>query len=68
MSVPQAARKLGISRGLAYELAAKDRFPVRVIRAGSRILVPTAEVDRALGVSPPLASEPRANTADHDRG
>jgi predicted DNA-binding transcriptional regulator AlpA len=57
MSVPQAARKLGISRGLAYELVAADQFPVRVIRAGSRrILVPIAEVDRALGISPTQAA------------
>ena len=50
ISVPEAGRRLGISRGLAYALAATDQFPVRVIRAGRRLLVPTAEVDRALGL------------------
>jgi predicted DNA-binding transcriptional regulator AlpA len=57
MSVPQAAKKFGISRGLAYDLAAANQFPVRIIRAGRRLLVPTAEVEKALGVSPVQADE-----------
>ncbi len=51
-SIPQASRRLGISPGTGYELAARGEFPVRVIRAGKRILVPTAEIDRALGLTP----------------
>jgi len=51
ISIPEAARRLGISRGHAYELAAADMFPVRIIRAGRRVLVPVAEVERALGLT-----------------
>jgi hypothetical protein len=50
-SVPEAGRRLGIGRNLAYELAATGRFPVRVIRAGKRMLVPIAELDRILGLT-----------------
>ena len=42
VSVEVAARLLGISRGLAYELIAKDEFPVRVLRLGRRLVVPRA--------------------------
>ena len=49
ISVPEAGRRLGISRGHAYNLAAADQFPVRVIRAGRRLLVPIADLDRVLG-------------------
>ncbi|MEU7589970.1 hypothetical protein AB0A95_27190 [Micromonospora sp. NPDC049230] len=36
------ASVLGISRSQAYRLAATDQFPVPLIRAGSRIIVPVA--------------------------
>jgi len=52
MTVPEAARRLGISRGHAYELAAAGKFPAPIIKAGNRILVPTAGLDRALGLDP----------------
>ena len=38
MSIPEVARALGISRGLAYELARRDQLPVRVLRLGERRL------------------------------
>ena len=50
MTVPEAAKILGISRGLAYELIAAGRFPAPVIRAGRRILVSAAGIDRQLGI------------------
>ena len=50
MTVPEAAKILGISRGLAYELIAAGRFPAPIIRAGRRILVPAAGIDRQLGI------------------
>jgi excisionase family DNA binding protein len=46
ISVPRAARILGISRATAYRLAASGELPSR--RLGGRILVITAAV-RALG-------------------
>ena len=44
MEVPEFAETMGISRGKAYELAARDELPVRVIRLGKRILISRAEV------------------------
>jgi excisionase family DNA binding protein len=38
LSVEQAAKILGISRGLAYELASAGELPV--VRLGKRIVVP----------------------------
>lgn len=43
-----AASVLGISRSQAYRLAATDTFPVPLIRAGTRIIVPTAALLRLL--------------------
>jgi hypothetical protein len=45
-----AARALGISKSSAYELAKRDEFPVRVIRIGSRYVVPTADLRALLGL------------------
>jgi excisionase family DNA binding protein len=46
LSVPEAAKLLGISRGLGYELAQTGKLPV--IRFGRRLLVPKAALDRLL--------------------
>jgi predicted DNA-binding transcriptional regulator AlpA len=56
ISVPEAARRFGISRGFAYELVATNKFPVRVIKAGSRVLVPTARVNARDGGSPSIGT------------
>lgn len=37
-----AASVLGIGRTLAYQLVAAGQFPVPVIRAGTRVIVPVA--------------------------
>ena len=39
MTIPEVAKTLGISRGLAYELAGRDKLPVKVIRLGDRRMV-----------------------------
>jgi excisionase family DNA binding protein len=39
MTIPEVARVLGISRGLAYELARRGKLPVRVIRLGEKRMV-----------------------------
>lgn len=39
MNIPEVARVLGISRGLAYELAKRDELPVKVLRLGGRRMV-----------------------------
>ena len=47
MTVPEAAKVLGIGLGIAYEAARTGELPT--IRIGKRILVPTAALDRKLG-------------------
>ena len=39
MTIPEVAKALGISRGLAYELAKRDELPVKVLRLGGRRMV-----------------------------
>ncbi len=39
-----AAEIIGIGRTLAYELARDGAFPVRLIRLGRRVLVPTSDI------------------------
>ncbi|MFF4937299.1 helix-turn-helix transcriptional regulator [Micromonospora sp. NPDC000729] len=46
------ASVLGISRSQAYRLAATDQFPVPLIRAGSRIIVPVAALLHLLQPDP----------------
>ncbi len=48
MNIPEFAKVIGISRGKAYELAACDELPVRVIRLGKRVVLSRAEVHRLL--------------------
>jgi hypothetical protein len=47
-SIEVASSRLGIGRSLGYQLAREGRFPCRVIRAGRRLLVPTAALERVL--------------------
>lgn len=49
VSVEAAARRLGISRGYAYELARAGRLP-GVIWLGRVVRVSTAVLDRVLGI------------------
>ena len=42
LTVPQAARLLGIGRTLAYELIRTDAWPTPIIRAGRLITIPSA--------------------------
>jgi len=46
LSIPETARMLGISRGLAYELARSGQLPV--LRLGKRLLVPRIALERML--------------------
>jgi hypothetical protein len=50
LTIPEASRALGFGRSLGYELAAADRFPCRIIRAGKRYMVPRVEVEKLIGV------------------
>lgn len=53
VSVREAARWLDVADSTAYAMAHSGELPV--IRAGGRLLVPTAALRRLLGL--PLASE-----------
>ncbi|KAB2920018.1 MAG: helix-turn-helix domain-containing protein [Hyphomicrobiaceae bacterium] len=46
MSVPEAAKRLGIGRNQAYEAARQGEIPS--IRVGKRILVPVVAFERLL--------------------
>jgi excisionase family DNA binding protein len=49
MTIPEAARLLGISRNGAYEAAKRREIPT--IRIGRRLLVPVVALDRLLDQS-----------------
>src|SRR5215216_3368595 len=63
-SVETAAVRLGIGRSLAYQMAREGRFPVPIIRAGRKIVVPTRSLDRALGIECPPALAERSASSD----
>jgi len=51
MTIPELAKAMGISRGLAYNLAQRDELPVPVIKLGRRMVVSRKSVDLLLSVS-----------------
>jgi excisionase family DNA binding protein len=53
LTLPQAARLLGIGRTHAYALAAHGEFPVPVMRLGRVVRVPTAPLLTLLGLPAP---------------
>jgi len=55
--LPTAAAVIGIGRNTAYELAAKNELPFKVLRCGNRWRVPVAGLLAALGC--PVGSEGR---------
>ena len=48
MTIPEVARVLGISRGLAYDLANRDALPVPVIKLGRRMVLSRKAVEALL--------------------
>ncbi len=58
LTVEEAARELGIGRGLGYELARRGEIPT--LRLGRRLVVPVAALERLLARGDrPSADEPR---------
>lgn len=55
ITVEEAARLLGISRGLAYEMVRVGRIPS--IRFGKRLLVPKAALEKMVNECPPKYSQ-----------
>ncbi|WP_258539345.1 helix-turn-helix domain-containing protein [Streptomyces ipomoeae] len=53
VNVVTAGRALGISPNTAYELIRNGQFPVRTLRLGNTLKVPTALLWEALGVKGP---------------
>ncbi|TDP90508.1 DNA-binding protein [Labedaea rhizosphaerae] len=53
VSMEVAAKALSISRGLAYELAKSGQLTdgIRVLKLGTRVVVPTADLRRVLGLA-----------------
>lgn len=51
-----AARAIGISKSSAYAAAKSGTFPCRVIRVGSRYVVPTAGLRELLGITDEAAA------------
>jgi len=47
---PTAARPFHVRRSRAYQLAARDAFPVEVLRIGAQLMVRTADLRRQLGL------------------
>lgn len=48
MTIPEVAKALGISRGLAYCLARQDKLPVKVIKLGRRLVLSRRAVESLL--------------------
>ncbi len=48
LTVEQVAGQLGISRSLAYELAAQNELPVPTFRLGKRLVVSRVALERVL--------------------
>lgn len=57
ITVEEAARRLGIGRTLAYDLAARGALP-GAIRLGRRFVVAVPRLDEALGLSPDVTPFP----------
>ena len=55
--VTTAAQILGIGRTLAFDLLKHDKFPVRVLRIGRRVVVPVPDLMRLLGAASPESAE-----------
>jgi excisionase family DNA binding protein len=53
MTVPEAARRLGIGRNQAYDAARCGQIPT--IKIGKRVLIPRAAFERMLNGSPKAA-------------
>jgi predicted DNA-binding transcriptional regulator AlpA len=51
VSLDEARKPLGMGRSLAYDLAARGEFPVRIIHCGKLLRVPTAELLKVLGLA-----------------
>ena len=56
-TIPEFARRFGIARSTAYELAKRDALPVPVIKLGRRLVVSREVMDRLLAGDPARHNE-----------
>lgn len=54
VSVPEAARMLGIGRNAAYDSVKRGELPA--LKFGKRLVVPMAALERMLNAGPPKAA------------
>jgi excisionase family DNA binding protein len=62
VDIPEVARRLGISRSACYEIAARGKLPVPVIRCGKRVMVARRALDALLGTPAPTVSNAATET------
>jgi excisionase family DNA binding protein len=67
VDVATASKALGISRTTGYTLAKNGDFPCRVIRAGRRYLIPTAEIHALLGLTGPPRQPRQPSSGSQDK-
>jgi predicted DNA-binding transcriptional regulator AlpA len=62
---PHAANALGLCRSSIYDMAARGELPIRTLRLGRLLKVPTAELLAVLGITPDPSHDeaPAASTA-----
>lgn len=60
---PTGARAVGVGRTRAYEMVKSGEWPTRVLRLGTLVKVPTAELLELLGIEPSESSEPDGGAA-----
>ncbi len=63
VSVPAAARALGVARNSLYAAIAAGTAPVQVVRVNRSIRVSTASLRRALGLDTPAPTRANARPA-----
>lgn len=52
ISVPEAADLLGVSSWTLYKAIREDASPIKILRIGRKIVVPTAPLLEQLGIHP----------------
>jgi len=65
LTISETAKRLGISRGLAYQMAQENRIPV--IRFGRRLVVPRKALDELLA-NPASDLRQAINTQNKQKG
>jgi len=69
MTIPEAARLIGVSRDAAYEHVAKtgELAGVRVVKIGRRIVISRPLLELALGLQPDPSAQRPSTCGDLDR-